>query len=176
MNTIEHINSSLYFSAVASAASESAKKKEKQRTSSKISAFKASLIKNGEINELASNGLPPEIAGMSVDEAIVFLKDRVTMAGDTLVDSQSAAAFAAYRNAVGQFIKYVVKFGFEKETHERLMDTRTFRKKAPFVQIHVVDNKLNELASAILANQIDKLALLKKVEEIQGLIVDLVAS
>ncbi|MBP3710185.1 MAG: YaaR family protein [Treponema sp.] len=175
MNTVEHINSSLYFSAVASAAGEVAKKKEKQRASSKISTFKAALKKSEEINELVASGLPTEIAGMAVDEAIVFLKDRVTMAGDALVDSLSSDAFARYRQAVSQLMKYVVKHSFELEEHKRLPDKRTHKMRV-FVQIQVIDNELHTLASEILANQVDRLALLKKVEEIQGLIVDIFVS
>lgn len=179
MSSVDQINSSLYFSAVSSAANEAAKearKKEKAAAPAKANAFTSALKHNQEISELASAGLPPEIAGMSVDDAIVFLKDRVTMAGDQLTDKMTGDAFAEYRKAVGQLMKFVIKNSYELEQHKRLPDRRTHREKAPFVNIEVINSRLDQLASDILANQADKLKLLKKVEEIQGLIVDMLAS
>jgi uncharacterized protein len=179
MSSIDQINSSLYFSAVSSAAGESAKqtkRKEKSAQSNKAGAFTAVLKKSEELNELTSAGLPPEIAGLSMEDAVVFLKDRVTMAGDELTEKMSGEAFARYRTAVSQLMKYVVKHCFELEQHKRIPDRRTHREKAPFVQIEVINGKLDQLASEILANQADKLKLLKRVEEIQGMIVDMFAS
>lgn len=179
MSSIDQISSSLYFSAVSSAAGESAKqtkRKEKSVRSAKTGAFTAVLKKSEEMDELASAGLPPDIAGLSMEDAVVFLKDRVTMAGDELTEKMSGESFAKYRTAVSQLMKYVVKHSFELEQHKRIPDRRTHREKAPFVQIEVINGKLDQLASEILANQADKLKLLKRVEEIQGLIVDMFAS
>jgi uncharacterized protein len=180
MSSIDQINNtSLYFSSVSSVAGEAAKetkKKEKAAGGSKVNIFTAALKKNEEINELVSAGLPPEIAEMSMEDAVAFLKDRVTMAGDELTGKMTGEAFAKYRQAVSQLMKYVVKFSFELEQHKRLPDKRTHREKAPFVNIEVINSKLDELASEILANQADKLKLLKRVEEIQGLIVDMFVS
>lgn len=177
MNTVDPINQSLYFTAVSSAAGEAAreaKKKEKSGAQQKAGIFSAMLKKNEEANELASAGLPAEIAGMSSEDAVVFLKDRVTTAGDKLVDSMSEDAFAEYRRAVSALMKYVVKYSFELE--EFRMPNRRTKKEKVVVQLRIVDEKLNDLASEILANQIDKLLILKRVEEIQGLLVDVLAS
>lgn len=179
MSSIDQINTSLYFSAVSSAADESAKKtkkKEKTAGGAKTNIFASALKKNEEFNELIAAGLPPEIAEMTMEDAVVFLKDRVTMAGDRLVEKMTGEAFAEYRQAVSQLMKYVVKYSFELEQHKRLPDRNTRREKAPFVNIEVINGKLEQLASEILANQADRLKLLKKVEEIQGLIVDMFAS
>jgi len=177
MNTVDPLNQSLYFTAVSSAAGEAAreaKKKEKSGARQKAGIFSAMLKKNEEANELASAGLPVEIAGMSAEDAVVFLKDRVTTAGDKLVDSMSEDAFAEYRRAVSALMKYVVKYSFELE--EFRMPNRRTKKEKVVVQLRIVDEKLNDLASEILANQIDKLLILKRVEEIQGLLVDVLAS
>ena len=177
MNTVDPLNQSLYFTAVSSAAGEAAreaKKKEKSGAQQKAGIFSAMLKKNEIANELASVGLPAEIAGMSAEDAVVFLKDRVTTAGDKLVDSMSEDAFAEYRRAVSALMKYVVKYSFELE--EFRMPNRRTKKEKVVVQLRIVDEKLNDLASEILANQIDKLLILKRVEEIQGLLVDVLAS
>ena len=98
----------------------------------------------------------------------------MTTAGDKLVDSMSEDAFVEYRRAVSALMKYVVKYSFELE--EFRMPNRRTKKEKVVVQLRIVDEKLNDLASEILANQIDKLLILKRVEEIQGLLVDVLAS
>ena len=178
MNTVDPLNQSLYFTAMSSAAGEAAreaKKKEKSDARQKAGIFSAMLKKNEEANELASAGLPAEIVGMSVEDAIVFLKDRVTSVGDKLIDSMSENAFAEYRSAVSALMKYVVKYSFDLEKLKGQRNRRTNQERI-FVQVRIIDEKLNALASGILANQIDKLLLLKRVEEIHGLLVDVLAS
>jgi uncharacterized protein len=178
MSSVDTINSSLYFSAVSSAASESArqaKKKEKTGGTSRTSLFRSALQKNEEMDELASAGLPPEIAGMDIEDAVVFLKDRVTMRGDVLSEKMTSDAFADYRVAVSQLMKFIIKHSFDIEQHKRMPDRKTRRERNPLVQIKIIDDSLNQIASAILSGQADKLKLLKKVEEIQGLIVDMLA-
>jgi len=98
------------------------------------------------------------------------------MAGDELVEKMSGEAFAKYRQMISQLMKFVIKYSYELEQHKRLPDRRTHREKAPFINIEVINSKLDQLASEILANQADKLKLLKRVEEVQGLIVDMFAS
>ncbi|MCK9169785.1 MAG: YaaR family protein [Treponema sp.] len=179
MSSIDQINTSLYFSAVSSAAGETAKKarkKEKTAGSTRLNVFTTELKRNEELNELVAAGLPAEIAAMSMEDAVVFLKDRVTMAGDELVEKMSGEAFAKYRQMISQLMKFVIKYSYELEQHKRLPDRRTHREKAPFINIEVINSKLDQLASEILANQADKLKLLKRVEEVQGLIVDMFAS
>ena len=177
MNTVDPLGQALYFTAVSSATGEAAKeaKKKKAGAQQRAGIFSAMLKKNEEASELASAGLPSEIAGMSVEDAVVFLKDRVTTAGDKLIDSMTEDAFAEYRRAVSQFMKYVVKYSFEIEELSGRRNRRT-NKERIFVQVRIIDEKLNNLAAEILANQADKFLLLKRVEEIRGLLVDVFAS
>ncbi|MBQ9630390.1 MAG: YaaR family protein [Treponema sp.] len=175
MNPVDQVNSSLYFSAVSSALSEeakSSKKREKLENAKKTSAFSAILKKSQELSSLNAQGLPEEIAGMELEEALVFLKDRVTMAGDELMENQTDASFAKYKQSVTQLIKYIVKNTYQIEQH------KTFRKKKTVLltQVNVVNAKLDKLASEILLNQSDRLNMLKRVEEIQGLIIDMLAT
>jgi len=96
MNTVDPLGQALYFTALSSASGEAAKEAKKGKkadTRQTAGIFSAMLKKNEEANELASAGLPSEIAGMSVEDAVVFLKDRVTTAGDKLIDSMTEDAF-----------------------------------------------------------------------------------
>ena len=178
MNTVDPLGQALYFTALSSASGEAAKEAKKGKkadTRQTAGIFSAMLKKNEEANELASAGLPAEIAGMSVEDAVVFLKDRVTTAGDKLIDSMSEDAFVEYRRAVSRLMKYVVKYSFEIEELKGRRNRRT-NKERIFVQVRIIDEQLNDLAAEILANQADKFLLLKRVEEIRGLLVDVFAS
>lgn len=176
MNGIEQINSSLYFSALQQGANETAREAKKKQIieTKKSNFFSSALKKNEELRSLAEAGLPQELAGLSLEAALIFLKDKVTMAGDALSQNFSAESFAQFRTAVSQFMKYVVKHNFEIDEHE--VYSYRMKKKKSLVEIRIIDEKLNELTSAILANQSDRILLLKKAEEIQGLIVDMFAS
>lgn len=178
MGAVDPLGASLYFAATAQAqnrAAEEARKNEKSGGAKKTKSFARLLKKNEELLDLRDAGLPPEIAGKSVDDALVFLKDRITMAGDDLVARMTNDAFAKYREAVQQFAKFVVKNSFALEKRERLRSRADSGRKKPFAQIEVINAKLNDLASQILRNQMDRLELLKKTEEIQGLVVDIIS-
>jgi uncharacterized protein YaaR (DUF327 family) len=57
---------------------------------------------------------------------------------------------------------------------ERTSGGNVLRRKK-FTQVQVIDEKLEQLAAGILANQKNQLALLAKIEEINGLLVDLIS-
>ena len=110
MSSMDVLNSSLYFSSVANASREAQKNQDKQKVDkTKKTAFSSMMQKSQEIQELASEGFPVEIAGMSVEEAVVFLKDAVDSSADKLNDFVSAENFAEFRKSVSSFLKYVEK-------------------------------------------------------------------
>ena len=176
MATIDPLGQSLYFQATSSqqALLQQAKKKnetEKVKKSSFASIFK----KAQEENELVSEGLPIEIAGMDMEEAIVFLKDKVDMAGDVLKKTQNAQTFAQYKTAVKQFLRYVEKNNFEVvKIQRRGFNRRRGRKLDPRVQVKVINQKLDQLATDMLFNHKDNLMLLARIDELNGLLIDIV--
>ena len=58
-------------------------------------------------------GLPIEIASMTEEEAVIFLKDAADIAADKLRKSQMPDVYADYRLKVSQFLRYIVKNNFE---------------------------------------------------------------
>ena len=176
MNSVDPLNSSLYFSAAAQASKEKAAK-------TKRSPFASMLEKTQEVEELISAGLPSEIAGMDIEEALVFLKDAVDIAGDKLIEKMDAASFADFKSSVGNFIRYVSKNNYEVcKTKRRgyVKKQSVFfseqRERDPLVQVRVLDKKIEELASMILQNHSDKIKMLSKIDEIKGLVVDFFAA
>ena len=179
MPGVEAINNqSIYFSATQAAAQQQAKeadKKKKTGNASKTS-FINSLKKSEEEFELQSQGLPPELAGMDTEEAVVFLKDRLDIAGDRLKESQTPEQIQNYRNALGDFIRYVSRNNYEVITKRRPGFNRRTGKPATYVQIRVINEKLEQLTSDLLYNHSQQINILARLEEINGLIVDLLAS
>ncbi len=185
MNSIDSLNSSLFFSAAAV----NAKQIQKEQENSKIKKdkkkiFSSMLEKNQEMESLVSAGLPPQIAGLSLEDAVVYLKDAVDIAGDELSEKINNASIAKFRQAVGQFLKFVEKNAYDISTRKRLGKTKVkgispyfseVRDRDPYVQINIVNKKLAELTEMILQNHADKLKVLAQVDEIKGMIVDFFA-
>ncbi|MBQ5470553.1 MAG: YaaR family protein [Treponema sp.] len=184
-STVDPLSSSIYFSATAQASKQTQKEAEKSKTSKTTkSAFSSMVQKTQEMESLAASGLPPEIAGLDTESALVFLKDQIDMAADELEDNMNAASFAKFRKSVGQLLRYVEKNNYQVAQIRRLKRKVIISRKPyleevrdmdPYYQIRVVDDKLNQLASMILQNHAEKLQMLSKLDEIKGMLVDFFA-
>jgi len=165
---------SLYFAAAQSASQQMASQTKKTEKKQK-SVFATSLSKNQEKAQLLSEGLPVELAEMSEDEAVVFLKDEMDMAGEELKSHQSLESMEKYRKKVSQFMKYIVKINYNFIATREEKKLRSGRVIKPLYQIEVINKKLNQLAAEMIILHGQNLNLLAKVEEINGLIIDLFA-
>ena len=176
MKSVDPTSGSLYFTAAASAAqNQAAREAQKQKDIKKTGAKFASLVKDKqEENYLVSQGLPAEIAGMSVDDAFDFLKDELDTAGDDLGLTATPKAYDRYKKAVGQFMKFLEKNNYTIDIHKR--HARPGKAVKPAYQILAINQKLDQLAYEIWSNHLDKLKLLDKIHEINGLVIDLVAT
>lgn len=184
MAGIEAINvQSLYFAAAQTAAKQKAKETEEKKKSSSVrkSVFSSSLEKAQEEHSLASEGLPIELAGMTMEDAVIFLKDEVDVAGDNLAANPDLEQIENYRRKLSNFLKYVSRNNYEVLTYARkykgrpLLEKKT-GKPAYYVQIQVINEKLAQLTDDLIYNHRKNINILARVEEINGLIVDLMAS
>ncbi len=184
MAGVEAISSqSLYFAAAQAAAKEQARgtQKKQQTGTVKKSSFASSVEKAQEKLELESSGLPVELAGMEMEEAVIFLKDELDIAGDQLAENPDMNNMENYRKKLGNFMKYVSKNNYEVLTQVRkkkglpLIDPKT-KKPAYYVQIQVINEKIAQLTSDLLYNHRGNLNVLARVNELNGLIVDLLAA
>lgn len=186
MADINSINSqpvntqSSYFAATQLASQQAALQAKKTEKPNKPS-FSSTLKKNQEISQLISEGFPPEIAGMSETDAIVFLKDALDIASEELKRDQSLASMENFRKKCGQFMKFIVKNNFQinKEKLSPRLRNMKYKKSGrpidPKIQIQIIDQSLNRLANEMLLMNKRGLELLAKVEEINGMIIDLLA-
>ncbi len=99
------------------------------------------------------------------------LLDEVSTIGDNLKKTQSMENIRSYKGAVKTFLKYVTDRIFQLERRDSGINILN-RKR--FTQVQVIDKKLEKLLTEILINQAEQLDILQKIDEINGLLVDLV--
>jgi uncharacterized protein YaaR (DUF327 family) len=98
------------------------------------------------------------------------LLDAVHEAGDHLKENPTVDLVQAYKKAVRDFVHYVVERSY---AIEQKSSGRNILKRNIYYRVAVIDESLERLAAEILRNQRDKLEILKRVDEINGMIVDL---
>lgn len=131
--------------------------------------------------DIFSSGSDYEISELFsiLDKDVSFeqLIDDLHSAGDELLSKPVTEKIKNYREAVRRFIAYVVKNAY---TVEKESDVKIDRKKAPPFnkreiireKILVIDEKVEKLAAAFIQGQKKQLLILK-LEEIEGLLIDL---
>jgi uncharacterized protein YaaR (DUF327 family) len=114
------------------------------------------------------------------------LLDAVRSTGDDLGQRPFPEEILRYKKAVRNFLHYVVQNGYELEEHIGVPNSQKPGYKGSLWEpaaknakgyhvIQVVDQKLEQLAAGILEGQVSQLELLSKLEEIKGLLVDLIS-
>ncbi len=105
------------------------------------------------------------------------LLDDVHEQGEKLVKNPGFVSIESYKKSVRNFIHYVVKQALKVESIEGAKFNRfkPSNKQKRYTLISIIDDKLDKLAAGILMNQGRQLDLLAKVEEINGLLVDLIS-
>jgi uncharacterized protein YaaR (DUF327 family) len=98
------------------------------------------------------------------------LLDEVHSSGGELLETQSLEAIKRYRAAVRSFLDLVLARMLSLQEHSS--GAGVARRKR-FTQIQVVDQKLERLVADLLADQHRQLDILSRVNEIGGLLVDL---
>ncbi|HNY18153.1 MAG TPA: DUF327 family protein [Treponemataceae bacterium] len=120
----------------------------------------------------AGQALPAHLAGLPPEKVLSALLDEVHSSGDLLKEKPLPDNIVAYKNAVRSFVRYVVDRAY---TVTESTSGGNVLKRKKFTQVQVIDQKLEQLAAGILSNQRPQLGLLEKIEEINGLLVDLLS-
>jgi len=118
------------------------------------------------------------------EETVNLLMDEVRNTGDILKLRPFAEEIMRYKNAVRNFMQYVVKnnYSLEHETgipkslkpgFKGQRGTPAANEKKTYTKIQVIDRKLEELAAMLLSSQMPQIKLVARLEEINGLLVDL---
>jgi hypothetical protein len=104
-------------------------------------------------------------------ENLEELLDEVHQSGEALIERQSMENIKRYRQAVREFLDYVVSKMLSVE--EKTSGGDVLRRKR-FTQVKVIDGRLERLVAEVLQSQGRQLNLLDKINEIRGLLIDLV--
>jgi len=185
MSEINSLNSAAYYSGIQNASSEVAKENKKEKINKNSRLKFSDLIKPSEESEqqFSLKDFPAEIKNMPIEEAAIFLKDQVDLSGNELSVNPSQKNLDDFKKKVQQFVKFVVlnnydikkknRRGFSSpmnsfsnyNTKKRLKDPRTI--------VVTINESLDHLARGMLIGQKNNLKLLAQVNQIKGLIVDL---
>lgn len=161
-----------YFSTIAGQQAAVAKGKQEKK-GKPIRAFDRLLGSQLESDRASDSlGVPEHLAHLPPEKVLEALLDDVHSAGDTLKDRQNPDTIVAYKSAVKSFVGYVVSRAFDVTVST---SGGNVLKRKKFTQIEVIDAKLEELARGILLNQKNQLGVLERIEEINGLLIDLVS-
>ena len=127
------------------------------------------LVESAAEGEGASPGdLPEEDRRRSIEE----LLDGVFASGDALKKAPAMETIRDYRRKVKAFISYVVR---KAVAVEETTSGVSIMKRKRFTIVRVIDEKLEALAASILAAQKEQISILAHVDQINGLLVDLVS-
>lgn len=128
--------------------------------------FAAKAKEEAELESILGDGALPEDDGIALDK----LLDGVTELGDELKKNANLELIKAYKQAVRRFMRRVVRDSFKTE---ETVTGLGFKKRKKYTMIKVIDEKLEALANGILRHQSDQLEILRRLDEIRGLLVDL---
>jgi uncharacterized protein YaaR (DUF327 family) len=142
-------------------------KKAQDKAGVKKSRF-SSILETTKEEAAAELGAPRELPVS--EEAVNQLLDDVRSAGDELRNRPFPEEIIRYKRAVRDFLHYIVENGF---TLERQTSGTNLLKRKKFTLVQVVDKKLEDMAAMLMTNQMNQLELLARLEEITGLLVDL---
>lgn len=96
--------------------------------------------------------------------------DHLHQAGDELKRGGGGERVRRYKQAVREFVEHVLRNALEVErTHSPL----GVEQRKSYLMVSVIDQKLERLASAVLQRQSMQMEIVRRVDEINGLLVDL---
>jgi uncharacterized protein YaaR (DUF327 family) len=118
------------------------------------------------------------------EETVNLLIDEVRSTGDTLRDRPFPDEILRYKQAVRNFMHYIVENAYSKTTEAGIpgflkpgfkgqRGTLESRKQIAYTKIQVIDAKLEELAKRLLTSQMPQMEIASRLEEIKGLLIDL---
>jgi uncharacterized protein len=143
------------------------KKKAGRKDKTRKREFSA-LVQSAAEGEAPDEDMDRDAARRGIEE----LLDAVFGAGEALKKSPTLDAIKDYRQRVKDFITYAVAHSIEVE--ETTSGTNILKRKR-FTMVKVIDEKLEALAVSVLSAQKEQLAILAQIDEINGMLVDLVS-
>jgi uncharacterized protein YaaR (DUF327 family) len=149
--------------------------KKKSKKSSKAPLFSSLLNEASETEDREEVG---NLMALSehLDVAPEKALDEIHDIGEKLKKNPTLALVKEYRQAVGTFVRYVIRKGLLLDK-QKLKGFKVLKlrpgEQPELTVVRIVDKKLNELAHQVLKNQKEQMEILKRIDEIHGILVDL---
>jgi hypothetical protein len=105
-------------------------------------------------------------------ERLNLMMEEIVMQGDKLVKRTDIRDMRRYRTLIKEFMNEIVNRS-HKFSRENFLDRRG--RHRVYGIIRLVDDKLDELAQELVKEEKDSIAILAKVDEIRGLLLDIFA-
>jgi hypothetical protein len=144
------------------------KKKTGRKEKARHRSFSQMVESAGEGRQAAADDFPEEGTRSGVEE----LLDAVFSSGDALKKAPTVESIRDYRRRVKAFIAYTVSHSVAVE---ETTSGNNILKRKRFTILKVIDEKLEALAASVLAAQREQITILAQIDEINGLLVDLVS-
>jgi len=106
----------------------------------------------------------------SVPDNLEAMLDDICTIGEQLKRNPTFDNIKSYKKSIKNFMQYVIANMVNTEEH---LSGANIRKRKRFTLINIIDEKLESLMIEILKNQSQQLNILSKIDEINGLLVDL---
>ncbi|AHH08204.1 DUF327 family protein [Borrelia anserina] len=104
-------------------------------------------------------------------ELIKYMLDKINNVGEKLLSEPSRQNVVFYRKAIGEFLSVVLSFSVSLK--EQRGGNSGEHKRPKYRIVRIINEKLDKLAYSVLQNQVSQIKLLSSLEEIQGLLVNL---
>ena len=101
-----------------------------------------------------------------------LMMEEIVMQGDKIVKRMDVRDMRRYRTLIKEFMNEIVNRS-HKFSRENFLDRRG--RHRVYGIIRLVDEKLDELAQELVNEESDKIAILARVDEIRGLLLDIFA-
>ncbi len=105
------------------------------------------------------------------NETIEKLMDEVFKLGEGLKEDHALHSMKEYKKAVKKFLDAVMQKAYKQCQVKGVLNPRTMLQRE-YSLVRIVDTQLDSLARAVLSEQSSALAILERVDEIKGLIID----
>jgi uncharacterized protein len=148
-------------------------KKENKKTGRSGAAHFASLVSETDKGQEKQMISSTELNSLEDTKVLEDLIDRLFESGDSLKRSPVEQNLDEYKKNVRVLINFISNKSYNVVREKGIMNPRTFKQKE-FVNIDLVDKKLDSLAVYILSRQKNQMEILRRVDEINGLVINVV--
>ena len=116
-------------------------------------------------------GLTAEEKKKAVEDILAGLQDKVYACGANLADNINTDTINEYKAAVKSFVNFAVNHSLDVKSV--ISGGLNPMKQKNYVIVKIINEKVERLTKELLFNQLEKLQILERLDEIKGLLVNL---